>query len=115
MRFVTMDDEGRDLLEAGVEMAHAALDARARRVDPDGLVSRSVAMSKIKTASLLKCLREPPMAEFSELSAKDKAIARDLMKMFLAATDKQEEELIWRKFRAVTLVRAKTDRKPEKE
>lgn len=110
MRFITMDDETRDLMEAGMDMAHAALAARAKRVDPEGIISRSVEMSKIKCDTALHQLRQPPLAEWSELDDKTKILAEQLIKQFMNARSEDQINAIWRKFRAVTLVRAKSER-----
>lgn len=110
MRFITMDDETRDLLEAGIEMAHAALGARAKRMDPDGVISRSVEMSKIKCGGALHQLRQPPLADWDELSEEQRQLFEQLIKMFMNAGKKDDLNAIWRKLRAVTLVRAPNDR-----
>lgn len=94
MRLITVDDEGVDLLEAAAEMAHAALDARARRVDPDGLISTSVGMSRIKTADVLKQLRMPPLGRFTDLPIKERHACENICNLMLAAeTDDQKNEL----------------------
>lgn len=105
MRFVTMDDEGADLMEAGMEMAHAALSARARRIDPDGIISKSVGMSVIKCADILRGLRAPPAATLEQLSLEQYEMLLRAFTAFLEADDMRERGQIWEAIRAVAFTR----------
>jgi hypothetical protein len=109
MRFVTMDDEGRDLLEAAGEMAHAALDARAKRRDPDEIISRSVEMSRIKTAQLLDQLRQPPLATWKQLGDRQRELFLAVMSADFQDWDDQDYESAFQSIRAICLSRAPHD------
>lgn len=109
MRFITMDDESRDLLEAAGEMAHAALQARARRRDPDEIISRSVTMSRIKTKGILDQLRQPPLAKFEQLSAQDRATLVELISVWSADFDEVDCEAWFSSLRAICLRRAQDE------
>lgn len=105
MRFVTMDDEGADLMEAGMEMAHAALSARARRIDPDGIISKSVGMSVIKCADILRGLRAPPAATLEQLSLEQYEMLLRAFTAFLETDDMRERGQIWEAIRAIAFTR----------
>jgi hypothetical protein len=102
---VLMDDEGAELMKAGMEMAHHALRARRDRVDPDKILSRSYGMSAVKTADVLRQLDEPPLAEFSQLEAREKITAVKLCEAMAAAEDMEMRDVIWRKIRGFALRR----------
>lgn len=105
MRIVTMDDEGRDLMEAGMEMAHAALDARARRVDPDGIISVSVNMSRIKCADILRGLRMPPVATWAQLEPEMRMKIVAAAGLLAATKNEVEAGQLWEALRAYMFVR----------
>lgn len=106
MRFITMDDEGRDLLEAAGEMAHAALAARVRRRDPDEILSKSLNMSKLKTEMILNQLRQPPLAKWSELSPAEQEQFRIYMTLDTADFDAKDWEALFSSIRSLCLRRA---------
>lgn len=106
MRFVTMDDEGRDLLEAAGEMAHAALKARAKRRDPDEIISKSVNMSVIKTQQLLDQLRQPPLAKFRELADLERDYFRRMIGIDTADFTDDDWESLFQSCRSICLRRA---------
>lgn len=112
MRIVTMDDEARDLMEAGMEMAHAALEARARRVDPDGVITKSIGMSRIKCADVLRALRQPPLAEFSELPVGDRLKIFDLCALMFQGKSQNELDAYWEAIRAYAFVRGPEPQNP---
>lgn len=105
MRFVTMDDEGRDLMEAGMEMAHAALEARARRIDPDGIISKSVGMSRIKCEGILRGLRQPPLAAWPEVPSEDRIGILKLAAIMAGSDDENELAAAFEALRAFLLKR----------
>lgn len=106
MRFVTMDDEGRDLLEAAGEMAHAALKARAKRRDPEEIVSRSLNMSVIKTQQILDQLRQPPLAKFRELAELEQDYFRRAIGIDTSEFDDKDWESLFQSIRSICLRRA---------
>lgn len=59
MRLLHVDDETIDLLANAAMALEAALSARAARVDPNGILSRSYEMSRIKTDEAIRQLRRP--------------------------------------------------------
>jgi hypothetical protein len=106
MKIVTMDDEAADLMHAGMEMAHAALEARSRRVDPEGIISNSFGMSKVKTRDIMRQLNAPPLCEFHELNPKDRHLVMTLAAALLAEETAEMRNVIWRKFRLVVFQRS---------
>lgn len=101
-----MDGEARDLIEAAAEMAHAALEARARRIDPDEVISRSVQMSRIKTRDILKQLREPPLTPFTGLPKPLQAQMFNLSALMQDADTPEQMDAVFDAIRAVTFHRA---------
>lgn len=109
MRFITMDDEAADLLEAAAEMGHAALQARAKRRDPDEIISRSYEMSRIKTSDVIRQLREPPLGAWGVLPEHDQHQVLKLFKIFLDLETLNERNELWKIIRTFVLRRAPCD------
>lgn len=109
MRFIMMDDEARDLLEAAAEMSHAALAARAKRQDPDGIISRSVEMSRIKTADVIRQLSLPPLASWGVMAADDQDQVLKLFALFLEVETIHERNELWKIIRSFTVRRFERD------
>lgn len=109
MRFITMDDEAADLLEAAAEMGHAALQARAKRRDPDEIISRSYEMSRIKTSDVIRQLREPPLGAWGVLPEHDQGQVLKLFKLFLDLETLNERNELWKIIRTFVLRRAPCD------
>lgn len=102
------DQEQLDLLDAAAEMAAAALEARSRRIDEDGVLRRSVDMSRIKLHTLRQAFRQSPMAEYGELTDAQKAHVNLLMASWGQATTEREANAIWSALRAFVLLPGKT-------
>lgn len=100
MRVFDVDDETIDLLEAAAIMAEQALAARARRIDPDGVISRSFEMSRIKTADAIRQLRRPKPKVWSEFTDAEKEETNELISIFQATTDARMKDDVGRKLRA---------------
>ncbi len=109
MRFITMDDEAADLLEAAADMAHAALHARAKRRDPDEIISRSYEMSRIKTNDVIRQLREPPLGAWGVLPETDREQVLKLFQLFLDMETLNERNELWKIIRTFVLRRAPAD------
>lgn len=113
MRFIMMDDEAADLIEAAAEMSHAALQARAKRVDPDGIISRSVNMSRIKTADVLTQLRMPPLGGFADLSPGDQRLFSDTVELFSKVKTDEDREKLFKIVQNFAIRRAAAHRSSE--
>ena len=109
MRMCVMDDEGRDLMHAGIEMAEAALLARSRRANPAGIIEASYEMSRIKTSDIRRQLEQPPLGEFHHLKDGDRVMVEKLMTMFLSDVSLEERNVCWRKLRGYFFFRAPTE------
>ena len=100
---VVADDECMELLDAAAEMAAAALAARSRRIDQDGVLQRSVDMSRIKIETLRQSMHTAPLGNFSDLEPADSAAVFRLMTMMKAAETPGEHDAIWKTLRAYML------------
>lgn len=100
---VVVDEECMELLDAAAEMAAAALAARSRRVDQDGVLKRSADMSRIKLATLRASMHQPPLREFHELPPDDVVSVHNLLDLFRNAQSLGERDAIWKTLRAYML------------
>lgn len=117
MYLATMDEEARDLLQLAAEMMHAALEARARRVDPDGIISNSVQMSRIKLEGVMNDLERPQMSEWKDFTDDEKAQIQALARAISRDDQSDKHALLWPLFRAYVLRRSeavKDDRAEKK-
>lgn len=105
------DQEQLDLLDAAAEMAAAALAARSRRIDEDGVLRRSVDMSRIKLHTLRQAFRQAPMAEYEELSAGDHERAERIIAAWSHAKTEREKNALWQAIRALVLLPGKKEPK----
>lgn len=87
MKVWEADEESLDLMEAAAEMAIAAEGARARRADPDGIISRSHNMSKFKLQRALLELRAPHCKEWMDFTDAEKARWFEALEIFQAQSD----------------------------
>lgn len=101
------DQEQLDLLDAAAEMAAAALEARSRRIDEDGVLKRSVDMSRIKIHTLRQSFRQAPMAEWHELTEAQRQQVNKLIAVFSAERDERAINAIWIALRAFVLLPGK--------
>jgi len=93
---VFTDQEALDLLDAAAEMAAAALAARSRRIDEDGVLRRSVDMSRIKLQTAREAFRSAPLGRWSDLSEKDAQAVERLFAAFIGTVDARERNAIWK-------------------
>lgn len=105
MKIWLADDESVDLLEASAEMAIAAEEARARRVDPDGIISASHRMSVIKLTEAMRQVRAPHLKEWEDFTDAEKAEFFEALDLFQAQTDAQLRSIAFRKLRNSTFCR----------
>lgn len=63
-----LDREQADLIDAALSFAVAALDTRAKRVDPGGVVSEAHRLQEIKLQQVRMQMAAPPLATYSSLS-----------------------------------------------
>lgn len=101
--FVAYDQEAMELLDAAAEMAAAALAARSRRVDEDGVIKRSVDMGRIKLHSLRAAMHTAPLADYDELPPDVAAAVERAFALFLETDDLHERKTLWRALRAYLL------------
>lgn len=66
-RVLFLDDEQADLLLIGAEIAHQALEARAARVDPDGIISASLNLSRLKLHQVMLQMERKPHPKWHEM------------------------------------------------
>jgi len=99
MKVINVDDETISLLEGAAVTLEAALGARARRVDPDGLISRSLEMSRIKTTEALRQLRRPAPKDWSSYTEQEQATVVALMLAVMNGESDHVQSLAFRKLR----------------
>lgn len=100
---VFFDQEALELLDAAAEMASAALAARSRRVDEDGVIKRSVDMSRIKLETLRASLHQAPMIEYHELEPDQRAAFHQMAVLAFSATDPEKADAAWKTLRTFIL------------
>lgn len=100
MRLLHVDDESVDLLENAAMALEAALSARAARVDPNGILSRSYEMSRIKTMEAVRQLRRPKPMEWDDYPAAQRANLLMLCRVMLDETQTENHKFAMRKLRA---------------
>ena len=108
IRCITCDEEGAALLAAAADMAHAALAARQVRVDPDGVIGKSLEMSRIKTQGLLAQLDGPTLAGWHELTNDQRGGAIAVMKVLISEASVNDKIALWPKLQAYVLLRGAT-------
>lgn len=100
MRVIDVDDETIELLEGAAITLEQALAARARRVDPDGIISRSYEMSRIKCAEALRQFRRPLPLNWSSFDDGQKAVFHEMLAIFQSSEDEGIKDLAFKKLRA---------------
>lgn len=101
------DQEQLDLLDAAAEMAAAALEARSRRIDEDGVLKRSADMSRIKLHTLRQAFRQSPMAEYGELDKAQREKLQRIALAFATQTDERALNALMQAMRAIVLLPGK--------
>lgn len=97
------DREAVDLLDAAAEMAAAALAARSRRVDEDGVIKRSVDMSRIKLATLRSAFHEGPLIGLAEFAQDELDQFRKFAQLVLESEVPHEQEAAFKAMRSLML------------
>lgn len=101
MRMISVDDESIELMEHAAMALEAALAARARRVDPDGILSRSFEMSRIKTTEVVRQLRRPKPLDWPAYPISGKAQFLKLCRMMTDEQDETIKAMVFEKLRAL--------------
>lgn len=104
-RLIQVDEEQAALLHAATEMSHAALSARAARVDPDGKISLALQMSRNKMQTLMNQLEQPPLPKFSELSKANRKAFMVAITQFASAETTDLQDAFFDEIRVHTLRR----------
>lgn len=100
---VFQDEETMELLDCAAEMAAAALAARSRRVDEDGVLKRSVDMSRIKLQTLRQSFHTAPLIDFNELEPNDIVQVYNLCHALREAETLGARDAIWKTLRSLML------------
>lgn len=110
MYLLNLDSEQADLVKAANEMMHAAMDARARRMDPDDIVSKTAQMSRAKCESVMSQLHLGPLLDWPDLSRERALQILTLCKVLYETENETEKATIYSGLRSLILTR---DYKPE--
>lgn len=102
---LVLDTEQAALIGAANAMMHAAMDARASRIDPEGTVSKAAQMSRAKCATVEAQLQLGPLLEWDKLAVNRKLEIRKIAKALIDAETEQEEFIIYSGLRALVLSR----------
>lgn len=105
MILLQLDTEEADLLMGAAAMAQAAMDARAARIDPDGMISKSSRMSAFKLAGVRRQLDLPPLPEYDQLPIKQRALVLKLCQLMIEPERTVERNIVWTKLRGIVLAR----------
>lgn len=105
MKLWNADDESLDLMEAAAEMSIAAMRARSRRADPDGVISASHGMSAVKLREALGELRAPHVKEWHEFTDEEKAAWYEALETFTAQKDDGFRSAAFKRLRHAGLCR----------
>lgn len=109
---ILMDAEQLELFKAGMEMAHAALEARARRVDPDRVISDSFTLSKIKTAHMIDQAKLPIMTSWLDLSESARESVINSAKAIITSKDEAIIQTAWETIQAFAIQRGAKEQAP---
>lgn len=96
---IATDQETLDLLDAAAEMAAAALFARSKRIDEDGVIKRSVDMSRIKMETLRAQMHQSPMVQYPELTEGQRLDFAALCENFVRFTGENERQVLFEQIR----------------
>jgi len=110
---ILMDGEQLELFEAAMEMAHAALAARARRVDPEKIISQSLEMSRIKTAHMIEQAKLPITTSWLDLGESQRETVINSARAIIASADPAIIQTAWETIQAFAIQRgAKPEPQP---
>lgn len=100
-----LDTEQADLVDAANQMMIAAMEARARRIDPDEWVSKTAKMTRAKCESVKAQLDLGPLLDWDKLAVNRKLEIRKLAKALLDAETEEQENTFYSGLRALVLSR----------
>lgn len=100
-----LDTEQADLVDAANQMMIAAMEARARRIDPDEWVSKTAKMTRAKCESVKAQLDLGPLPEWPDLSLERQLQVLKLSQAITEADNDQEKAIIYSGLRALILSR----------
>lgn len=103
MPLLMIDSEQGDLVEIAVQMMHAALGARAKRRDPDRLITDSMVLQQHKLTSVLNRLKQSDPIEWDEMTPDEQAGAILIIQAIQATDDHKARRALWAKLRGLTL------------
>lgn len=109
---LVLDTEQADLMEASAVMMHAALDARARRMDPDKIISTSAGMSRAKLDSVLAQIRLGPLLDLTDYTFDDRERIFRLINALSTEVDLGRQDEIWKAIRSFMLYRPEKPQAP---
>ena len=100
---VFTDEEAVDLLDAAAEMAAAALAARSKRVDEDGVIKRSADMSRIKLATLRSAFQSAPLITWDRMDDAQRDAVIRAVSMFNDHHGEAERAALWKTIQSLVL------------
>lgn len=103
MPMMWIDQEQAELIDAAVEMYHAALAARARRVDPEKIISNSLILQTHKLATVRAHLKAGAPRPWDQLPEVYKTKAIHAMTMLVEAVPGADENAAWEALRVLCL------------
>lgn len=98
-----LDSEQADLIYTAAEMMHAALAARAVRVDPEQIVSKSLRMSEMKLTSILTQMNLGPLPEWDAVDPELRRQMTHFMRQIVENPDHTNATFAWRELRNFVL------------
>lgn len=91
-----LDGEQADLIRIAAEAADAMLAARARRVDPDRIISDSVKLQRLKVAQVLQQLERNALPTWDEISDAEQVRAVNIMRAIIENPARAEKADLWK-------------------
>lgn len=101
MPVLILDTEQAELIGIASEMQKAALLARSRRADPDGIISQGMELQASKLQTVLDGLKAPEPPDWSGLDAGLKRRARDLLQQLALDRGDPSADDAWRELRSL--------------
>lgn len=102
MHAIVLDTEQVELIRLAADMMHGALAARTHRIDPDGVVSRSLDLSRHKMRQVLRQLEKPALREWHNLDPAEKSDIIKLCRLMLELESDQERGAVHARLLAAT-------------
>jgi hypothetical protein len=106
MPTIIVDTEQAALIEAACAMLEAALTARVKRVDPDKVISNSLALQSNKLATVRQLLKMPDAPRWTGLDIALKQKASRAMAVLLSNSPDQACDKSWDTLRGVIVAPA---------